>query len=366
MSLNWTEVSKSVKEGERQRGGSNRRLVVKDGEAVDLRLIGAATGKEPFIYKRHYDAKTERYFPCGEDAAKAGDHQGCVCCMVARMVRGEGKGARLKAPQRVYVVTVFDSRKFHFVESKPKGEQYPPCTEDEACRYCRKGLDRKISGVRYWEMAENLITQLRQFEINTLGKRCVKCEAGRIKITGYQCPVCEAELEPDDPNEEMRCLSCEKEMGEKPVERKPKEIVSCSRCASKGRRVSLADAWITVSVSGQRAAKTWNFAVGNVEPFDAAVYLKEFPDTKKIAPLPLAEMTEFQALPAAEQAAALNVPNPFAKSTRRDEDEDDDPSPKKKKKGGLFDEAYEEDDDASNRKKKKPVDDDEDSEEQIF
>lgn len=382
MALNWNEVNKSVKEGERQRSGGARRLYIKDGESVDIRLIGGED--EPFIYKRHYDAKTGRYIPCAEDEAKAGRHQGCVACMVARAVRGEGKTARLKSPQRVYVVSVFDPRKFHYVESKPKGEQYQPCADDDSCRYCRKGLERKINGVRYWEMAENLITQLRQFEVSTLGKRCARCQTGRVKVAKYICPTCEEELEPDDPTQEVRCVSCEKESGKKLVEVKAKEVVHCAKCGPKGRRISLEHAWITVSVSGQRASKTWNFNVGEVEEFDADAFLKEFPDLKKIAPLHLSEMPDFQPASAAEQAAILGVPNPFGKGSKKaadddddddpprrkkrpvdDDDDDDDAPPPKKKKKGLFDESFEEDD-APKKGKKPAADDDDEDEEDIF
>lgn len=371
MSLSWDEVEKSVKEGRKARSGG-RRLFMEDGDSADIRFIGIQN-HEPYIYKRHFDAKTGRYFICAEDEAKAGDHEGCVCCAIARALRG--KTARLKSPQRLYAVSVFDPRKYHYVESKPKGEQYQPCSDDDSCRWCRRNVERKINGVRHWSLAENLVLQLRTFERDTLGKRCRRCGTGRIKVTGFQCPTCETELEVDgDPNEEMRCLSCEKEQKKKPVLVKPKEIVACKNCGPKGRRLTLGDAWITISRSGQKQNTTWNFTVGDIEPFDPDPFLKEFPDLKKIKPINFESSDEFKPLPAGEMAAALGVKNPFGKSIASedddedDEDEDDDSyqSAKSKKRGKDDEDDGDEDEDTPRRKKKRPADDDDDTEDDIF
>lgn len=356
-SLSWDEVEKSVKEGQKSRGGG-RRLFMEDGDSADLRFIGL-DNNEPYIYKRHYDGKTGKYVICAEDYAKAGEHDGCVACAIARTLRG--KEARLKSPQRLYAVSVFDPRKYHYVESKPKGEQYQPCTDDDSCRWCRKNIERKINGVRHWSLAENLVLQLRTFERDTLGKRCRRCENGRIKVVAYECPTCESELEVDEPNEEIRCISCEKEQKKKPVLVKPKEVIECKNCGPKGRRLTLGDAWITVSKSGKKQNTTWNFTVGEIEPFDPGVFLKEFPDLKKIKPINFENNEEFEPLSAREQALILGVKNPFGKGGGDDDDEDDeDEGYTSAKKRRARDDDDDEDDDEPRKKKKRPVDDDED------
>jgi hypothetical protein len=362
-SLQWDEVEKSVKESKRRSGGANR-FYLSDGESAEIRLIGVGHG-EPHIYKRHYDAKTGAYLVCAEDKAKEGEHEGCVACAVAKGLRG--KTARLKSPQRVYGLSVFDPRKYHYVEKKPKGEQYQTCTDDESCRYCNRDMERKINGVRHWTLADNLIMQLRMFEHDTLGKKCAKCDNGKIKVLRYQCPVCEEELEPDDPTEDVRCISCEKELKKKPVLRRAKEIVSCRNCGPKGRRVTLANAWIEVSRSGQRAQTTWNFNVGDVEPFNPDPFIKEFPDAFKggVEPIDFANHPDFEPLSAAQMAALLDVDNPFGGKSRKksddddDEDDDEDIKPRGKKKRAADDDD-DDDDDPPAKKKKKPADDDDD------
>ena len=365
-SLNWDEVERSAKEAKKQQN-AGRRLFLENGDAAEIRFIGLGKN-EPFIYKRHYDAKSKRYIVCAEDHVKAGEHEGCVVCALARTLRG--KEARVKPPQRLYAVSVFDPRKYHYVESKPKGEQYQPCTDDDSCRYCRKGNERKINGVRHWSMAEGLVLQLRQFERDVLGKTCAR-DGGRIKVTGYECPTCEAELEPDDPAEEMRCVSCEKEQGKKPVQVLPKEVVACKTCGPKGKRLTLADAWVSVVKTGERKNTTYNFNVGEVEPFDPDVFLKEFPDLKKIKPINFSENADFEPPSAGEMAAILGVDNPFGRSKkRRDEDDDDDDTedddddrPAKRR---AKDEDDDDEDDAPPKKKRRPADDDDDDDEKIF
>lgn len=362
--FSWDEVEKSVKEGQKQRKGGGRRLYMGDGDSTDIRFIGGGN-HEPFIYKRHFDATTGQYLVCAEDQVKAGEHEGCVCCAIARTLRG--KGARLKQPQRLFAFSVFDPRKYHFVESKPKGEQYVPCTDDDTCRWCNKEVERKINGVRHWSLAENLVMQLRKFEHDTLGRKCRRCGTGRITVSEYQCPVCETELEPDDPTERVRCITCEKEQGKKPVLVYPKEIVTCKNCGPKGRRIMLADAWVNVTRTGKKQNTTWNFAAGDVEPFNPDAILKEFPDLKAVEPIDFSDNPEFTPLPAAEMAAALGVDNPFGKggkSKRAVDDDDDEEYVAKKKKKPVDDD---EDDDPPVRKKKRaPVDDDDDEDDAIF
>lgn len=369
MPLDWMEVEKSVKKGQSERGGGGRRLMLVNGETAEIRFIGLEKTKnpEPFIFKQHYDVKTKRYLVCAEDHAKAGEHEGCVACAVAKGQRG--KDARLKSPQRLYAVSVFDPRKYHFLENRPKGEQYEPCADDDSCKFCRRNVERRINGVRYWSMAENLILQLKNFERDVLGKKCGNCGTGKIKVTGYECPVCEEEMEPDDPSEEIRCLSCEKEAGKKPVLRKPKEIVSCRSCGPKGRRLTLADAWVTVSRSGERQKTTYNLGVGEVEEFDPEPFLKEFPGLKKIKPINFWESPDFDPLSAGEQAAVLGVRNPFGGKggglgEDDDDDEDDDVEDRPRKKKRSVDDDDDEDDDPP-KKKRRPVDDDEDDEDDV-
>lgn len=360
--LNWSEVERSAKEGKKKQGGGGRRLFLATDEPAEIRFIGLG-GDEPFIYKRHFDGKTKQYIVCAEDYAKAGEHEGCVVCMLAKTLRG--KEARVKSPQRLYAVTVFDPRKYHYVESKPEGEQYQPCTKDDGqCRWCNKNNERKINGVRHWSMPEAVILQLRTFERDALGKRCARCDGGRIKVTGYECPNCESELEPDDPNEEVRCITCEKEMGKKPVLRRPKEIIECKNCGPKGRRLTLADAWIAVTKTGSKKQTSYNFSVGDVEKFDPDTFTDEFKDLKKIQPIKFDEHPDFEPPSAAEMAAALGISNPFHKGKNRDDDDEDDDDVKfRRSKRKASDDDDDDEDDAPPKKKKRPVDDDDDEDE---
>lgn len=366
--MEWSEIEKSVKDSRKTQSGGGRRLFMADGDSADLRFF--APKGEPYIYKQHFDATTRKYIVCAEDAAKAGEHDGCVACSIARTLRGPK--ARLKSPQRKYAASVFDPRKYHFVEANAKGKQYQPCTDDDSCRWCRRGVDRKINGVRHWSMAEQVILQLKKFVGDTLGKRCRRCENGRIKVMGYQCPTCESELEPDDPAEEVRCIACEKEQGKKPVLVKAKEIISCKNCGPKGKRMTLSDAWVTVSKSGELQNTTWNFTLGEVEPFDPDTFIQEFPDLKKIVPIDFAHNEEFQPLSAREQALILGVDvgakddddeeeeNIFTKARKKNIAPDDDDDVPRKKKRVVVDD----DEDEAPKKKRRPVDDEED--ESIF
>jgi hypothetical protein len=388
MSLRWDEVEKSAKENQAKQS-STRRLFLETGEPTDIRFIGLEND-EPFIYKRHFDGKTKKYINCAEDHAKAGEHEGCVACAIAQSMRG--KDARLKSPQRLYAVSVFDPRKQHFVEKLEGNERYQPCADDETCKWCRRGIERTINGVRHWSLAEGLVLQLRTFERDVLGKQCAR-DGGRIKVTGYVCPTCENELEPDgDPTEEMRCRDCEKEQGKKPIQVVPKPVITCKTCGPKGRRLTLADAWVSVIKNGQKKNTTYNFSVGEIEPFDPDVYLKEFPKLKKIKPVVFEGHPDFEPPSAGEMAILLGVDNPFGKSSKKrrdpdedddeddddevefkskkkkpvDEDDEDDDDPPKKKKKPVDDEDEDDEDDEPKKKKKRPADDDDDEEDDIF
>lgn len=370
MGLKWDEVERSAKESQARKSGGHR-LFLESGEPTEIRFIGL-NNNEPFIYKRHFDGKTKKYVNCAQDHAKEGDHEGCVACAIARTLRGPT--ARLKSPQRLYAVSVFDPRKTHFVEKYEGNDRYQPCTDDETCRWCRKKVERRINGVRHWSMAEGLILQLRTFERDVLGKKCAR-DGGRIKVTGYVCPTCEDELEVDgDPTDEMRCRNCEKEQEKKPISVVPKEVVTCKTCGPKGKRLTLADAWVSVIKTGQKKNTTYNFSVGEIEEFDADVFLKDFPDLKKIKPIKFEGHPDFEPPSAGEMAALLGVDNPFGKSSkkRRDADEDDDDEDddddddvkfrKKKKKAAAEDD--DDDDDPPRKKKRRPADDDEDDDDE--
>ncbi len=308
MSMGWGAFNKAKGEG----GGNfkaGRRFVLKDGESVDVRFL--VNENEPYIFKEHYIANVRRYLICAEDASREGKHTGCVPCFLART-----DSKRYKNAARKFSFSVIDSRKYHVIEGDKK--EYKPCTDDESCKLCRKGNEAKASGIRYWSVPQSLADQIRTFEKESLGKAC-SC-GGRIKVKEYVCPECDEELEPDDPSEASRCFNCEKSRGKKkPFMVQPEEILVCNKGCKSPKRVSLSDAWVTVSRSGEGTQSTYNFAVSEVAPLT-----KEYADSK---PVEFSGHPDFQPIASAEQAAICNVNNPFggerARPPRPDEDKDE-------------------------------------------
>lgn len=311
MAMNWSAFNAAKASG----GGNfkqGRRFVIKDGETVEVRFL--VNDNEPFIFKEHYVAQARRYLICAEDAVQENKHTGCVPCFLARTNNKKYKNAARK-----YAFSLIDSRKFHVLEVEGK-KVYKTCTSDESCKYCRKGNEAKSSGVRYWNVNQTVADQIRQFEKESLGKACM-C-GGRVKVVQYICPECDAELEPEDPLEPTRCFICEKEHGKKkPCMVHAEEVLKCTKCKDP-KRVSLANAWVTVTRSGEGTTTTYNLGLAEVAPLG-----KEY---KELKPVEFATHQDFKPVSSGEQAAICNTRNPFtsgpaAEDAPRPKDDDEDP-----------------------------------------
>jgi len=303
MPLNWGDAKKAMSE----RGGGTRnvyRFNIQDGETVKVRFIGGP--KEPHMYARHYSKKVN-YQICASDAALEGKHQGCVFCYEAKKM---GKEGGLSLGQRVFAFSLYDPRKYHKFNEEVEGpngkNKYQPCKDDPTCKYCRKGNDALVTGVRHWSLAGQTAAQLETFEREVLGKMCAACKTGDIKVTGYVCPTCEDALEVDDPTEELRCFECSnaaKKKGKSAlVMVRPQEVVRCSNGCDDAKRITLDDAWVYITRSGERQDTSYNFAPGPVRKDDVPT---------DISPVDFAHNADFQPRPANEQAAILGVPNPY-------------------------------------------------------
>lgn len=341
--LDWGTANRAMAKSSSGSGGI-RRFQIKDGEMVSIRFIG---GKgEPFIWKRHYvkQGKGGTYFVCAEPAHRAGDHEGCVGCLLAR---AQGKQGAMKFPQNVASFSVLDPRLFHMLDEEYQGSKFHLCKktdeddDDSLCRFCRKGNKPKLTGVRPWTVAKKVFEQIRDFA-KRLGNRCAVCGTGKITTIGYVCPECGEAMEPDDPNEEQKCFKCSPKG--KPVLVMPLERVECSKGCKKPRRAVLGDAWVNLTRIGERTETTYNFERGDIEPLP-----EKFASLK---PINFAKEDEFQPLSAAGQAQLLGVRNPFGKGSKYDEDEDE--KPKKRRLTG------DDDDDDDPPKRRREKDDDED------
>lgn len=284
--LNWGQVKKNMDAAKAKRFIS-RRFIIKNGETVPVRIL--VNPNEPFIFKRHYVNATKQYLVCAEDAALAGQHEGCVAC---DMARAGGRSSIVKLPQIVYAISLYDPRKIHKVEYGQE-TKYELCTEDARCRHCRMGNKPTLNGVRHWTMNESVANQLREFEINVLGNRCM-CGVGMLKVIEFICPNCQAPMEPDNPNDAARC-QCGQIVYPQPVHK-------CSRC-NEPRPMSLADTWLIITRAGEGTSTSYNFNPGEVEPFSF---------TDDIKPLDFAHDPEFQPLAAQQMAGALRVPGQYA------------------------------------------------------
>jgi hypothetical protein len=308
MALNWGDTKKAIDESRRS-SRRTRRFQIRDGESVSIRFLGDE--KEPFIYKRHFDNRNNRYIICAEDAVINGKHKGCVACYEAKR---QGKQGQMRMSTRTFAFTIYDPRKFHFVESNPEKEKYQNCKDDPTCRWCRKGIEQRTNGVCNWSLAGTVAEQLQVFERDLLGQKCAICQLGTIKVKQYVCPECDTELDVDDPYEERRCFECGTKT--KVVMVKPREVVACSRGCKNARRTTLADAFVIVTRSGEAMNTAYNFSPGDIGPIPS--------DWKDASPLDFAHDPEFLPLPANEQAAAIGIANPF-RDPKGDEPDDDIP-----------------------------------------
>lgn len=315
--LDWGEATKALNENRGGRGGF--RFAIQDGESVPIRFLIPEDGK-PFIFKRHY-VNNKGYHVCAEDAVADGKHSGCVFCHEARK---EKKGP-ISLSQRVLAFSVFDPRKQHVFKEAVKGpssdkpSRFHPCTDDPTCRFCRKGDEPKLNGLRHWTLSGKAAGQLRLFEQQVLGKNCAVCNGGKIKVTGYACPTCEEPMDIDDPNEEARCYECSKLAKKQGLKNSvvmvyPRELIKCSRGCEDPRRFSLADAWVVVTRSGNNQDTSYNFTTyQGDDPVEIPSDIK---------PIDFRSNRDFKPVPANEQAAAIGVRNPFG-NRRNDEDDED-------------------------------------------
>lgn len=320
--LNWNEVNRQASKSGGGAGGGGYRLTIQDGETVALKFLFPDDGSEPFPYKRHY-IKDKGYHVCAEDAAEDGDHAGCVFCHEA----GKGPVGRI---QRVFAFSVFDPRKQHVFKEpvkipgdEKKTSRFIDCPDDATCKFCRKGDEPKIKGVRHWTQSAKGAQQLRLWALQVLGKTCASCNAGKIKIKGYECPECGEPLEVDDPEEKVRCFECTKQAKKagksKGVDVMPKEVLSCSRGCDDARRLDLSDVWVEITRSGADTSTTYNYTrYQGDEPAEVP---------KDVSPVNFTKSPDFKPKPANEQAAFLGISNPFKggkKKSRDDDDEDED------------------------------------------
>lgn len=332
--LNWGEVSKQAASSGQSSG---YRMTIADGETVAIKFLIPDDGSEPFPYKRHY-IKDKGYHVCAEDAAEEGNHAGCVFCREA----GKGPVGRV---QRVFAFSVFDPRKQHIfkdpvkVKGFDKPQRFANCPDDATCKFCRNGDEPKVNGVRHWTQSAKGAQQLRLWALQVLGKTCASCNAGKIKITGYECPRCEEPMDIDDPEEKSRCFECTKQAKKDGksggVSVLPREVLTCSRGCEEPRRLDLTDVWVEVTRSGADTSTTYNFTR----------YLGDDPVKlpTDLAPINFSKNPAFIPKPANEQAVTLGISNPFKGGKKKSRDDDDD------------DEDDEDDDDAVSS-----VDDDDD------
>lgn len=320
-SMNWGDARQAFSESRGSGGNSGFRFVISDKESVPVRFLIPESGDEPYIYKRHY-VKNKGYHVCAEDLAEDNKHAGCVICVEAK---NQGKKGPVGLSNRAFAFSVYDPRKTHVFKEKVAGKdgkesKYHPCADDPTCRWCKKGDVPKVNGLRHWTLSGKVAQQLETWERQVLGKNCAACDRGTIKVTSYVCPKCEAEMEIDDPNEESRCFECsnasKKKGGPKVVMVHPQEVVVCSRGCDDARRKSLADSWIMVTRSGADQDTSYNFTVTE-EPMEVPSDVKSI-DFKT--------NPDFKPAPANEQAAMLQVQNPFRGGRRpaAAEDPDDD------------------------------------------
>lgn len=193
------------------------------------------------------------------------------------------------------------------------------------CRYCKKGIDRVYGRRMYWELGPMHTEQLVNLEVNVLGRNCA-C-GGKIKPRAFLCSECEEavrDLESDPLEEKGELKSLREDEHECPHCGHEGMLVEYSQCdsCSKPRPLTLWNSVMEIYMSG--TGKQSVLQISDCEPISVKLAAK-IKDQMK--PFDWNKLWSYKVLDPDEQAARLNITNPFkkgGKDTKGGDDWDDD------------------------------------------
>lgn len=189
------KVAQEHKERAKSYGDFARRFIIKDGETATVWFSGSRD--EPYIGRRHYSSDIG-YFVCGEER--------CVSCYAA----GKGNKAHRKGSDFA-AFNMVDTRLFHKIPTDKKDRhEFAECSDDKACKYCKRKVPRERAGRRMGEFSITWAGALGAQEAK-INKKCASCFVGKIKVVDYQCPRCEESMdwspEEGEEDEKIKCGS---------------------------------------------------------------------------------------------------------------------------------------------------------------
>lgn len=259
MGLNFNNVNDAVKAQQANRGVGFRRLDVKDGETVRVRLIGDDT--EPFQMLSHYVKRigpNGRPFTCSAHGPWKESFPGCACCHFGKSDAG------IASPQPRFLFSVISDRRVHehtVMEGNTERKRCLPCLQQsgQPCDMCASGLPQVREGRKYMELATKYARGLITADAN-LSKRCASCEGlGELKVVGHECSYCgEGVAVPVSPNGQpmtdatIRCPSCSSNAKADPK-------YTCSRNCAEPRPRNIQDCWVDVTRTGSGQSTNFTF-----------------------------------------------------------------------------------------------------------
>ncbi len=341
--MSMAELARMLKDAEKNGGGGGGTflpfLSLDPGDSTTL-LFNGDPSKEPRIIKNHViklGPKNFRNLQCSKEEFDGK----CVACY-----REKKRDRRIGFATKTSVFNVADCRRVHKLLDKTASEKAGydrfrtvTCTEDESCKWCRKGKESEVAGQKKLELRPKQAAALLAVDAK-LGKRCT-C-GGKIKVTGFKDKktgktVSEAIFE--------TMISNPDDVSAKRYE----PIYSCSSCKNAEPR-SIFNTPITYTRVGANKQTVYTF--GADLEFEVEDWMSEDP----YGAVDLVAAITPRSLD--QQAELIGCANPFDD----EDDEDEDDEPKKKKKAVSYDDDDEDDDEDEDEKprKKKSVKDDDD------
>jgi hypothetical protein len=280
-------------------------LLMEDGDEAEVWFIGTAD-TEPFMKKMH-TVRGAGKMKFLEDVCAVGEegHDGCVECWA------EASGdKRIGKARKKGVFSLVDTRFVHKQKNDEKTAggkfekfDWEECTcpdedpDPKQCKACKRKMPRERRGLAKGKWGIQTLVAIDGLN-QQLGRKCVSCGKGRIKITGYMnakgkvLPDIEDVDNPENWAPQYECTKCD--------DPKPGNIFSCP---------------ITIRRNGKGESTTYTFTPGTFEcPPDWVL---------EIEPLELEKIMVPRSSEA--QAKLLAIQNPFGGSRparRRDEASD--------------------------------------------
>ena len=215
--MGWGEYSKRKKQNTAMRGkGFRDNFFVPKGLTKKGRFLG-----EPYFYNAHYiqDAPADKFEPCLQDVGE--DCVNCYYAISGKQKKIDSKVLTIRPAWLRVAWNIWDYSKYHALGDK-NNRSNEQCTMDDTgkCVHCAAGNEPKMSGLKILSLGSKAADLIMHYD-KSLQKRCANCSRGRIKISGFNCPECNADMSYLDRGDAIDtivpCAECDEQVEPLPI-----------------------------------------------------------------------------------------------------------------------------------------------------